>query len=535
MKKSCLPFFAAALTAVICGGLLGYEYFYPYALLCLVCFTFVNKKSNVNAKALYLMLALFVLSFAMLFFGINKEESATLFAKQCVYFSFFMLFSSVSDREKAFFVFMNGILCGALYCFAVNFAALLMGILPVTDGRHAFTLVINYPNALASLFGVSFLWCMSRKEKLYKALSVFCVLGLLLTYSKAAIGITLILTAVYVILSGKKILGGALAALFAAAAVFALRMSSLSSFYERLIYYKDALSVFLAYPLGCGGGGWSSVYNEYQSGFYAVKSVHSSFFAAMTDFGIFGIILFLCTVVLFAKLYLGARKNNKNTADTVFISALFLFLHSLIDTDADFPLFVLIYISCGCMLSQLRGGEKEIVFRRGTKAVSLILSTVFCVFSVSYGFYAAGIKKFSRGDECAAEFDAAAKTNPVSASAFYMLGGVTGDAQKLYRAASLDPMNPKYYAALCSFTSGGEKLQNAERLCTLQPLTAEHYELLSELLKENGEYGKILQLSDTFDSVKKRINPATYLLHPNIKFEKSEKFIKNINKAQDLK
>ena len=187
------------------------------------------------------------------------------------------------------------------------------------------------------------------------------------------------------------------------------------------------------------------------------------------------------------------------------------------------------------MLSQLRGGEKEIVFRRGTKAVSLILSTVFCVFSVSYGFYAAGIKKFSRGDECAAEFDAAAKTNPVSASAFYMLGGVTGDAQKLYRAASLDPMNPKYYAALCSFTSGGEKLQNAERLCTLQPLTAEHYELLSELLKENGEYDKILQLSDTFDSVKKRINPATYLLHPDIKFEKSEKFIKNINKAQDLK
>lgn len=528
MKKSALPFFAAALTAVISGGLLGLEFFYPYALICLAAFAVFCKKTSVNVNAAALMLAMSAAGFVMLFFGINKEESAALFAKQCAFFSFFMLFSAASDREKAFFAFMDGILCGALYCFAVNFAALLMGILPVTDGRRAFALVINYPNALAALFGVSFLWCVGRKKAIYVIFALICAAGLLLTYCKAAVFTVLLLTAVFMLLSGKKIQGIAVFVLCAAAAaVFAARGMSFSSLLERTLYYRDATSVFASYPFGCGGGGWSSVYTKFQSGFYAVKSVHSSFFAAMTDFGIVGIVLFLCAAAFFVRLYQRARRKNKNASDRIFLTASFLFLHSLVDCDADFPLFVFIFTACGCMLSYYCGDERELVLPCGAKAAAWVLCAALLPMSLSYGFYAGGIASLSRGEDSAASFETAAKLNPISSSALYMLGGITENTEKLEAAAAYDPMNAKYYAALCNVTSGEKRLENARKLCELQPLAAEHYELLSELLKENGDYDELSKLSDTFDSVKKRINPITYSLHPDIKFEKSKKFIEN--------
>lgn len=48
---------------------------------------------------------------------------------------------------------------------------------------------------------------------------------------------------------------------------------------ERITFYKDAMKVVKDYPIiGTGGGGWSSLYEQYQNNPYISRQVHNFFY-----------------------------------------------------------------------------------------------------------------------------------------------------------------------------------------------------------------------------------------------------------------
>ncbi|MFD1903705.1 O-antigen ligase family protein [Paenibacillus rhizoplanae] len=63
---------------------------------------------------------------------------------------------------------------------------------------------------------------------------------------------------------------------------------------ERFTFYKDAMKVVKDYPiLGSGGGGWASLYEEYQNNPYISRQVHNFFLQYLIEVGIVGFIVFL--------------------------------------------------------------------------------------------------------------------------------------------------------------------------------------------------------------------------------------------------
>lgn len=105
---------------------------------------------------------------------------------------------------------------------------------------------------------------------------------------------------------------------------------------ERFTFYKDALKVVRDYPLlGTGGGGWASVYEQYQNNPYVSRQVHNFFLQYIIEAGIIGFVVFMGFILFifykYVRGYLNRDKDDFNNGFFYFILVLSILVHSLLD------------------------------------------------------------------------------------------------------------------------------------------------------------------------------------------------------------
>jgi O-antigen ligase len=108
---------------------------------------------------------------------------------------------------------------------------------------------------------------------------------------------------------------------------------------ERLSFYKDALKMSKSSPiLGFGGGGWASVYKEYQSAPYISNKVHDGYLEWMIENGWLGLLIFLSVFIYFFYLLVRSylKEDHSNMKLAVILSLLSVFLHSSLDFNFSF-------------------------------------------------------------------------------------------------------------------------------------------------------------------------------------------------------
>lgn len=104
---------------------------------------------------------------------------------------------------------------------------------------------------------------------------------------------------------------------------------------DRLIFTKDAIKIFKDYPLfGTGGGGWKSLYKQYQSFAYNSAEAHNYFVQLAVESGIFGLAFTLAIIIIlmwnFINEVLIRREYNSLH---IYMAIAVLLGHSAIDFD----------------------------------------------------------------------------------------------------------------------------------------------------------------------------------------------------------
>lgn len=127
-----------------------------------------------------------------------------------------------------------------------------------------------------------------------------------------------------------------------------LQISS-SEAQHRLIYYQDALKIFVDHPLlGSGGKGWNSLYQQYQAFAYTVADVHSFYLKVLVETGLLGFSVLVLHLLAVGYIIRRLLINTQNyTSDPLVWTMLFvlttLLLHSFVDVDLSLPAVSLLY------------------------------------------------------------------------------------------------------------------------------------------------------------------------------------------------
>lgn len=99
----------------------------------------------------------------------------------------------------------------------------------------------------------------------------------------------------------------------------------------RIYFMKDGLKIIRDYPIaGAGGGAWRNLYRQYQSMPYNTTEVHNFYVQYGTEVGIIGLVILAGLIVLLVISMIKAVKSDSQYL-YVYIAAILLFLHSMID------------------------------------------------------------------------------------------------------------------------------------------------------------------------------------------------------------
>ncbi|NBD23745.1 O-antigen ligase family protein [Paenibacillus glycinis] len=112
--------------------------------------------------------------------------------------------------------------------------------------------------------------------------------------------------------------------------------------FTRLVYYRDAWSMFLDSPIwGFGAGAWSTMQYHYQSADYFTAYVHSQPLQVMTETGVAGLMLFagVCATLMARGISAAKRRSGREKLfDRILLLAMgALLLHGLADFSLSFP------------------------------------------------------------------------------------------------------------------------------------------------------------------------------------------------------
>ncbi|WP_042195364.1 O-antigen ligase family protein [Paenibacillus camerounensis] len=164
---------------------------------------------------------------------------------------------------------------------------------------------------------------------------------------------------------------------------------------ERFTFYKDALKVVKDYPiLGAGGGGWASLYEQYQNNPYTSRQAHNFFLQYLIEVGIVGFIVFIGFIgyvfYKFIRSYLKRDKDDFANGYFFYIIALSILVHSLLDFNLSYAFMgILVFLSLAGMGASmdskpLRRNWNKAGLRIGYMA-ALTVGTVFLLFlSINY-------------------------------------------------------------------------------------------------------------------------------------------------------
>lgn len=128
---------------------------------------------------------------------------------------------------------------------------------------------------------------------------------------------------------------------------------------ERGFFYLDALKIFKDYPLfGTGSGGWSALYQSYQSYPYTSRQSHNFFVQVLDDVGLFGSIITFGFILIILYLFVRSVLKTKQIAPSYFaffILVVALLGHALIDFDMSYAFISgLVYVALGGLFAASR-------------------------------------------------------------------------------------------------------------------------------------------------------------------------------------
>jgi len=144
------------------------------------------------------------------------------------------------------------------------------------------------------------------------------------------------------------------------------------SVYERLTMYGDAVEIWKENPLfGAGAGAWEALYEQHQSYSYISAQTHSFLSQLLVEVGLVGLIIYVGLIAaitfVFLRFYRKINESEQSKWVFYFIIPLTILLHSLIDFEMSYILFmVLVFLCLGVMAGTQR---QPISFQLNKKAI----------------------------------------------------------------------------------------------------------------------------------------------------------------------
>jgi O-antigen ligase len=253
------------------------------------------------------------------------------------------------------------------------------------NGRLESTL--QYANALAIFLlaaGVcSILLAGAGKNPVYWLALAASLTGLCLTYSRSVWmlwGLALVLLVLGRIVRTRAMLYGIAAAhiggigaamLLTRNALFFLdRVKSISpqasELQARIMYWQDAVRMWLDHPWGLGGGGWGLLLPEYRSQPYYVAYVHNHYLQTALDAGAVGIALLALLILLFYWRVLQRRGAVRDPVQRGLPALVtILLIHAGFDFDESFPLLLGLLIYLMSSYGVKEESEARTIWKRG--------------------------------------------------------------------------------------------------------------------------------------------------------------------------
>ncbi|MCL6459133.1 MAG: O-antigen ligase family protein, partial [Gorillibacterium sp.] len=266
---------------------------------------------------------------------------------------------------------------------------------------------------------------------------------------------------------------------------------------ERGYFYLDAIRIFKDYPLfGTGGGGWSSLYQSYQSYPYVSRQSHNFFVQILDDVGIFGSLIIFSFIIIILALYIRysiKEKHVERHSFPFFILAVALLGHALIDFDMSYAFIsALVYISLGGLFAASRGSSPSVKYMSYLNKYKWLYPTFLGLISlvmivVSYRMYLgngkaqAVLDSFATGEvnleDTQVKLDGALKLHPTNTD--YALLKVN-----LYNQSFTQDKNPQT-------VQDGEKI--LQKLEKNEPYLIESYEYRYSWAMEQGQYAAAIE------------------------------------------
>ncbi len=309
-----------------------------------------------------------------------------------------------------------------------------------------------------------------------------------------------------IVLAAALALGGLLVAK-ALPAGLAQRLTTINlserSAWERVAWTQDAFSMVKDRPvLGAGGGGWASLYFQYQSYDYATREVHNDFLEIWVETGTVGLAAFLA--LLGATAWALVRLGRGGFIASLAGAAVLLVLHSALDFDMALGYVGIVLWSLFGIIDGLGAASRRPA--SGTAAqpvwvVAVLLTPAF-VLSVVALCFAAGTSvgrqagrlfgSAVRPDQLSV-FDRASALDPLSPAlrlnagraygAVYQSTGQTDFLDKALaayeKAVALDSFYPYHHSALAGFALEIGRWEPGaaefEKALELQPWKAQRY------------------------------------------------------------
>ncbi len=330
-------------TSFISGGYFHYvsSLLSVFLILIYIYLLFKEKKIiigiNLNTLTLFIFIIFYLLSS---FWAIDSSMSIYGFIKFFPVLLFYLIIHYVNDDKKTIIKNIPVIGCTmtilSFICMQLN---LLDGIVSV---NHRLAGFMQYPNTYALFMLVCFILSIDsldidKKNKISFIHIMISLFGIVMSGSKAIYILTFI--SLFILLFSKKSLRKYIIFTFIAIIVLSIIIFiiyqptvSLSTFYGRLLYYKDALPVIIKHPFGLGYYGYFFIQNEIQTGIYTIVNVHNELLQIALDIGIIPALLFYIMII----------KAIVKCKNKLILSV--ILLHSLFDYDFQFIFMFFILI-----------------------------------------------------------------------------------------------------------------------------------------------------------------------------------------------
>lgn len=337
---------------------------------------------NFNTLALFIFILFYLISSI---WAIDSEMSYYGFIKFLPLFLFYLIVHYIDDKERILYSlpFIGAII--TVFSFLCMQFHMLNGIAYV---NHRLAGFIQYPNTYALFMLLCLIISIDnihvknyKKQTIYIFISLF---GILMSCSKSIYIFTLLSLIVLFFIKKnlKKYIGIGLVITIILFVIFLLIYNpsiSLSTFYGRLLYYKDAIPLIISHPFGLGYYGYFFIQNTIQTGVYSIINVHNDFLQIALDIGIIPSVFFYVMMI----------KSIIRTTNTKKLLLSIILLHSLFDYDLQFIFICFILI---LLLDFKNIKIYDISFlTQGFISICFICLSVFCVkLGISDYFYTSG-------------------------------------------------------------------------------------------------------------------------------------------------